>query len=165
MQRRLILTAVCAPILTACGFQLRQAPNFAFTSLYSGVAASSALGNELKRNLVASGKVQVITDARQIDSAQVILDVLMDQRERVVVALNSSGQVREMQLRLRVKFKLRSREGKELIPETELLLKRDVSYNETVVLAKEAEEALLYRDMQSDIVQQLMRRLAALREL
>ena len=40
---------------------------------------------------------------------------------------------------------------------------RDVSYNETQALAKEAEEALLMRNMQSDMVQQLLRRLAAVR--
>ena len=56
-------------------------------------------------------------------------------------------------------------DGKELIPETELLQQRDISFNESAVLAKEAEEALLYRDMQTDIVQQLMRRLAAVKEI
>ena len=82
-----------------------------------------------------------------------------------MVALNSAGQVRELELRLRVKFRLRGKDGKELIPETELLQKRNVSYNSSVVLAKEAEEALLYRDMQTDVVQQLMRRLAAVKEI
>jgi LPS-assembly lipoprotein len=80
----------------------------------------------------------------------------------VVVGTNSSGQVRELQLRLRLKFKARTPQGKELLPETEIVLQRDLSFNESVVLAKDAEEALLYRDMQSDLVQQLMRRLAAL---
>ena len=56
-------------------------------------------------------------------------------------------------------------QGKELIPETELLQQRDISFNESAVLAKEAEETLLYRDMQTDIVQQLMRRLAAVKSL
>ncbi|MCM2253506.1 MAG: LPS assembly lipoprotein LptE, partial [Ramlibacter sp.] len=74
-------------------------------------------------------------------------------------------QVREFQLRTRLRFKLRTREGKELIPETELLQQRDISFNESAVLAKEAEEGLLYRDMQSDLVQQLMRRLAAVKTL
>ena len=36
-----------------------------------------------------------------------------------------------------------------------------MSYNETAALAKEQEEAALYRAMQSDIVAQVMRRLAA----
>jgi LPS-assembly lipoprotein len=66
---------------------------------------------------------------------------------------------------MRFGFRLRTLAGKELIPATELLLQRDISFNESAVLAKEAEEALLYRDMQSDIVQQIMRRLAAVKAL
>jgi len=107
----------------------------------------------------------VITDARQINEAQVILDVLLDQREKVVLSLNASGQVREFQLRLRFRFRLRTLAGKELIPASEIALQRDISFNESAVLAKEAEENLLYRDMQSDVVQQIMRRLAAVKEL
>ena len=162
-RRRQFLSLVPIAALTACGFQLRQAPNFAFTSLYS--VAATPLGNELRRDLVASGKLKVITDAKQQGDAQVILDILGDQRERVVIALNSAGQVRELELRLRVKFRLRGKDGKELIPETELLQRRNVSYNSSVLLAKESEEQLLYRDMQTDIVQQLMRRLAAVKEI
>ena len=41
----------------------------------------------------------------------------------------------------------------------------DVPAPSVALWAKEAEEALLYRDMQTDIVQQLMRRLAAVRSL
>jgi len=81
----------------------------------------------------------------------------------VVVGLNASGQVREFQLRSVVRFRLRTPQGRELIPETELVQQRDISFNESAVLAKEAEETLLYRDMQSDLVQQLMRRLAAVK--
>ena len=83
----------------------------------------------------------------------------------MVVGLGASGQVREFQLRNRVRFRLRTREGKELIPETELLQQRDISFSEAVALAKEAEEQLLYRDMQADIAQQLVRRLAAVKTL
>jgi LPS-assembly lipoprotein len=161
--RRLLLAALTVPLLSACGFQLRQAPDFAFRTLYTAVAEGSSLGNELKRNLESSGKVRVITAASEMVSADVVLDVLTDQREKVVVGVNASGQVREFQLRLRFKFRLRTPQGKELIPETELLLQRDISFNESAVLAKEAEEGLLYRDMQGDIVQQVMRRLAAVR--
>jgi LPS-assembly lipoprotein len=151
-------------VLSACGFQLRQAPHFAFSSIYVGASPNSALANEFKRSIASGGNVSLI-DASGIDSAQVVLDVLTDQREKVVVGLNASGQVREFQLRTRLKFKLRTPQGKELIPETELLQQRDISFNESAVLAKEAEENLLYRDMQADIVQQLMRRLAAVKTL
>ena len=165
MQRRIFMASLAAgtasAALSACGFALRKAPDFAFSTLFSGLPESSPLGVELRRSLNATRKVRVISDVRQISEAQVILDVLSDQREKVVLSLNSNGQVREFQLRLRFRFKLRTLGGKELIPETELLLQREINFNETQVLAKEAEEALLYRDMQSDIVQQLMRRLAA----
>ena len=165
MQRRTLAAAGLLPLLAACGFQLRQAPNFAFNSIVIGAGPSSSLGNELRRSLAADGKVDVIVDPQKMPQANVVLDVLQEQREKVVVGLNATGQVREFQLRTRVKFKLRTPQGKELIPETELLQQRDISFNEAAVLSKESEENLLYRDMQSDIVQQLMRRLAAVKTI
>ena len=171
MQRRafLVFAASSASLalisLNGCGFALRKAPDFAFTTLYSSLAESSPLGVELRRSLEATRKVKVISDAGRINEAQVILEVLLDQREKVVLSLNASGQVREFQLRLRFRFRLRTLAGKELIPASEIALQRDISFNESAVLAKEAEENLLYRDMQSDVVQQIMRRLAAVKEL
>ena len=165
MKRRTLI-ALGAPLaLAACGFQLRQAPKFAFKSIFISASPSSPLGNELKRSIAADGAVQVVGDVGQVDKADAILDVLSELREKVVVGINTSGQVREFQLRLRLRFKLRTPGGKELIGDTELLQQRDISFNETVVLAKEAEENLLYRDMQTDIVQQLMRRLAFVKTL
>jgi LPS-assembly lipoprotein len=166
MRRRELLALPALPLLlTGCGFQLRQAPHFAFSTISVTGPAGSSLVTELKRTIAFSDGVTVIGDAARIDSAQVIIDVLMDQREKVVVGLNASGQVREFELRTRMHFKLRTPQGKELIPDTELLLQRDISFNESAVLAKEAEENLLYREMQTDLVQQLMRRLAAVKSL
>ncbi|MDP2255906.1 MAG: LPS assembly lipoprotein LptE [Polaromonas sp.] len=168
MQRRSLLSLMASTAafsLSGCGFALRKAPNFAFTTLYSSLAETSPLGVELRRSLESTRKVKVITDGRQINEAQVVLDVLSDQREKVVLSLNAAGQVREFQLRMRFRFRLRTVAGKELIPDTEILQQRDISFNESAMLAKEAEEGLLYRDMQSDIVQQIMRRLAAVTAL
>ncbi|MCB2028172.1 MAG: hypothetical protein KDH18_05510, partial [Rhodoferax sp.] len=120
---------------------------------------------ELKRNLAAIDSLSLITDSAQQKSADAVLDILSEAREKTVVGVNTSGQVTEFQLRSRLQFRLRTPQGKELIPATELLLNRDISFNESAVLAKEAEEGLMYRDMQSDIVQQLIRRLAAVKSL
>jgi LPS-assembly lipoprotein len=165
MQRRSGLTLLATLALTACGFELRRAPVLAFKSIYAGFAEASGLGNEFKRAISASGQVRVVRDLREINTADVVMEVLQDQREKTVVALNSAGQVLEFQLRLRLRFRLRTPAGKELLPETEILQQRELSFNESAVLSKDAEELLLYRDMQSDIVQQLLRRLAAVREL
>ncbi|KQP12162.1 LPS assembly lipoprotein LptE [Pseudorhodoferax sp. Leaf267] len=163
--RRTLLTGALALPLAACGFKLRAPPDFAFTSIYIAMPEASPLGNELRRNLNGTGRVEVITDPARALQAQVRLEPTLDQRERVVAGLNSSGQVRELQLRLRFRFRLRTPQGTEPIPEVEILQQRDMSFNESVVLSKDAEEALLYRNMQSDIVQQIMRRLAAVKTL
>ena len=166
MQRRVYLSLLLcgtATGLAACGFALRRAPEFSFKTLFSPLAETSPLGVELKRSLESGGNVRVIGDVLQKDKADVILEVVSDQREKTVVGLTAAGQVREFQLRIRFKFRLRTPQGLELIPDTEILQQRDISFNETVILAKEAEEGLLYRDMQSDIVQQIMRRLATVK--
>lgn len=165
MQRRVLALLAAPLLLSACGFQLRQAPDFVFDSVYVSAPTSSQLGNELKRNLASNGNLRVLAEPTPPQQAQVVLDLLANQREKVVVGLNATGQVREFQLRTRIRFRLRTPQGKELIPDTELLQQRDISFNESAVLAKESEENLLYRDMQTDLVQQLMRRLAAVKAL
>ncbi|MBE7366854.1 LPS assembly lipoprotein LptE [Ramlibacter pallidus] len=162
MQRRLLLASASVLALGACGFQLRKAPDFVFDEIAINGDPNSALANQLGRSLSADGRVTVLRGGAAPASTDIILDIPVELREKVVVGLNASGQVREFQLRLRVRFRVRTPGGRELVPETELLQQRDISFNEAAVLAKEAEEALLYRDMQNDIVQQLMRRLAAL---
>lgn len=165
MQRRLFLFTGSAFALAGCGFKLRGAPDLAFQSLYINAPTASGVGNELKRNLATLGKLTLIEDPNRQTTADAILDILYEAREKTVVGVNTSGQVREFQLRTRMRFRLRTPQGKELITPTELLLQRDISFNESAVLAKEAEEGLIYRDMQTDIVQQLIRRLAAVKAL
>lgn len=164
MHKRTLLTWLAAAPLAACGFRLRGAPEFSFRTLYVQAPPSSPLGRELLRTLQgAGGNLAVITDPARLPQAEAVVEILSEQHERVVVGLNASGQVRELQLRLRMRFRLRGQQGQELIPDTELLQQRDISYNETIALSKEGEEALLFRNMQTDLVQQLMRRLAAVK--
>lgn len=164
LRRTLLCSLPASLALASCGFQLRGQQSFAFTSLYAIFADNSPLASELRRTLEAQG-VRVITDSRDARGSDVMLQVLVDQRERVVVGANASGQVREFQLRVRFKFMLRNQAGLELIPETELLLHRDTSYSETKALSKEAEEVQIYRTLQTDIVQQTIRRLAAVKSV
>jgi LPS-assembly lipoprotein len=162
LSRRLLLASGAAA-LAGCGFELRRAPELRFRTIQLlGFKPRSPLAEELRRNIDSSKTTLVVESAAQ---AQVQLEALADARERSVVASTAAGQVRELQLRARLNFRVRTPSGKELIPATEILLSRDMSYSETVALAKEQEEALLFRAMQSDIVAQVMRRLAALQSL
>ena len=163
MQRRLLLAGTAAAALAGCGFQLRRAPEFAFDTM--AVPAGGGVATELRRTLASVPNIKVLPASAKPADAQVVLDIIENSQQKVVVGINAAGQVREFQLRSRLRFRLRTPQGRELIPETELLQTRDVSFNESAVLAKEAEEGLLYRDMQTDLVQQLMRRLAAVKQI
>lgn len=157
LNRRLLLLGTS--VLAGCGFELRRAPELRFRTLaLTGFAPRSPLADELRRSIDAS-KTTLVVDTPA--KAQVVLHAIADARDRSVVASTAAGQVRELQLRARLEFKLATPAGKELIPATEILLSRDLSYSETNALAKQQEEAFLFRAMQSDIVAQVMRRLAA----
>jgi LPS-assembly lipoprotein len=145
------------PLLPACGFQLRQPPKLAFSSIaLQGFAHDSSFAVQLKRELLA--QVRVLEDASK---AAVVLQVLEDRRDRSVVAQTSAAQVRDLQLRLTFRFRVTTATGREVVPRAELLAKRELSYSETAALAKAMEEADLYREMQTDLVAQVMRRLAS----
>ena len=142
--------------LAGCGFALRQTPPLPFSRIaLTGFAARSSLAVELRERLAASA--QVVDTPGQ---AEVVLQVRTDARSRTVVASTASGQVRELQLRIKFEFRLVTPGGSELIPSTELLHSRDMSYSETYALAKAQEEAEIFAAMQADLVQQVLRRLA-----
>jgi LPS-assembly lipoprotein len=143
--------------LTGCGWQLRGREPLPFSSLYVHAATTSQVGNEIKRTLRASNT----RIADKPESAQATLIIMSEIREKNILSLGGQGRVREYQLRFRVGYKLTDGKAVTFIPPTEIVLTREISFNDSEVLAKEAEEALLYRDMQTDAVHQLMRRLRA----
>jgi LPS-assembly lipoprotein len=154
-----LLIAITA-MLGACGFHLRGAANLPFKSIYLGSATSTPLGIELKRNIEASGNTIAVPKEQ---GAEAIMEVLAQSQEKVILTLNSQGRAREYVLYYKFTFRLKDAQQKELMAPTQITLKRDISYNESQELSKVAEEALLYRDMQTDLVQQILRRLAALK--
>jgi LPS-assembly lipoprotein len=147
--------------LSGCGFELKKPVQVPFKSIYGNFSELTPFGMALKRVILASGKVELITDPKKMDQAQVILEIVHELRDRSILGRTAAGTVNAYQLRLMVSFKLRTQDGTELIPETDIYLSRDISFNETIVLSKEAEEQLLYRNMQTDIAEQIMRRVAS----
>jgi LPS-assembly lipoprotein len=158
------LAALCMlALLAGCGFQLRGnggTYNMPFHSIYVGFPDTSPLGTELKRNLRAADSV-VIADKPEGADAQFL--VVSEARGRQILSLNNLGRVREYLLTYTLTFRVLDAKGAEMLGPTEITLKRNMAFNEQEVLAKESEAALLYRDMQSDLVQQVLRRLAAMK--
>jgi len=160
-RRRRVLVAPAALMLAACGFELRRPPEMQFQSVQLvGFAPRSPLALELRQSIDASQSTRVVESG-----AQVVLEALADERGRSVVAYTAAGLVRELQLRARLSFRLRTPAGRELIGPTEILQSRDLSFNEGIALAKQYEEAAQFKAMQSDIVAQVIRRLAAVPKL
>jgi LPS-assembly lipoprotein len=159
-RRRQWLAAALLLPLAGCGFELRRAAPLGFERIaLTGFAPSSPLGLELRRQL-ASSAAQVVESPLQ---AQVVLQVITDAPTRVAVATTSAAQVRELTLRLKLVFRVQTPAGRELIGPSELTLSRDMSYSENAALAKEQEEAEVFREMQTDIASQVLRRLAAIK--
>jgi LPS-assembly lipoprotein len=154
--RKLLALAV-GLALAGCGFQLRGTAEVPFETLYVP-NPTGGIALDLKRNIQAGTRAKVVDNAKD---AQAILQFTEEVRNKEILSLTGTGRVREFQLRYRVGFRVHDGKGGEYVPLSLIQLTRDVTFNDSEILAKEAEEQLLFRDMQSDMVQQIMRRLAA----
>ena len=141
----------------ACGFQLRGTADVPFETVYLP-SPTGGVQLDLSRQIQAGTRAKVVDDPKK---AQAIMQFTEETRQKEILSLTSAGRVREFRLRYRVGFRVHDGKGNDYVGQNTIELTRDVSFNDAEVLAKEAEEQLLYRDMQTDMVQQIMRRLAA----
>ncbi|MBZ0104770.1 MAG: hypothetical protein K8H84_03980 [Sulfuricella denitrificans] len=155
-----LLLLVLLLTLGACGFHLRGPAQLPFETIYVQ-GGGTQLGPDLQRYLRSGSNVKVVQTPGE---AQAVLQILDESREKRILSLTGGGRVGEFELFYRLSFRLHDGKGSELMPTQQLELKRALSFSDVQVLAKEQEEALLYRDMQSDAVQQVVRRLSALKK-
>jgi len=156
MAMRLLLLLTVS-LLTACGFHLRGDAGMPFEKLHLRVADPGTLFiRDLRRSLEAS-KVVLVGTAEQAD---VVLEIASEVPEKQILTLGGTGRVNEFRLTYRVSFRAFDLQQQDWIPAEEIALRRDYSYDDTKVLAKEAEENLLYKSMRSEMVQQIVRRLS-----
>lgn len=156
---RVLLLAVTLA-LAGCGFQLRGTASLPFDTLYMPPATGGGIALDLKRNIQAGTRTTVVEDPKQ---AEALLEFTQEAREKIILSLAATGRVREYRLLYRVGFRVHDGKGGEFVPASTVQLTREITFNDSEVLAKESEEQLLFRDMQFDMVQQIMRRLAAAR--
>ncbi len=142
--------------LASCGFQLRGDIVIPFKDLHVAAAANSPIAADLKKKFVAA-QTPMAADAGKADGR---INIAEEARDRIILSLSGAGRVREYQLKLRVVYTVTDSKGAVLIPRTEMNLTRIMSYDDAFVLAKAQEEVLLYRDMDNDVVQQILRRVS-----
>jgi len=144
--------------LAACGFQLRGTASLPFETLYISSPAGNPIGTDLRRFVKAGTTTRIVDDPK---NAAAILEVISAVNEKQIMSVSGGGRVREFDLRYRVSFRLIDAKGVELIPANEIALRRILPFTDAQVVAKEGEEAMLVREMQSDAAAQILRRLEA----
>jgi len=112
--------------------------------------------SELRRNLEANKLILV----GAADQADVVLNIVSENLEKQILTLGGSGRVNEFRLNYRVSLRAYDLKQQDWIPAVDIALRRDYSFDDTRILAKEAEENLLLQSMRSDMVQQVVRRLS-----
>lgn len=145
-------------LLAACGFQLRGAYALPYESLYLAYPDYSVIGVSLKRAIRASASTRLAATA---SDAQATLVPGAEYRDRVILSVSGTGRISELRLRYLYNYRVTDDKGRDLVQPASIELVRDLTYDDSNVLAKQQEETLLWRDMENDLVQQLMRRLAA----
>jgi LPS-assembly lipoprotein len=154
---RLAMLVIAATLVSGCGFQLRGTATLPFDTI--SVPSETPLAIDLQRNIASGTNAKVVP---QTDNPQAILALLSEARDRLILSLNANGQVTEYELRYLVGFRVYSPKGTDFIPSSQIVLRRPITFNDQV-LAKEQEAELIYREMQQDMVQLIMRRLAAVK--
>ncbi len=154
----LFVTAISiGALLPGCGFQLRGQADLPFERIYVETDGFSLFAAELRR-AIQTGKAVEVTDSAE--QAQVVLKVLNERREKQILSLSSSGSVSEFVLLYQVSYRVMDNKREDLVAPNEISLRRAMTFDDTQTLGKESEEELLFRDMQADAVQQMLRRLS-----
>jgi LPS-assembly lipoprotein len=143
--------------LAACGsgFHLRGEASYPFTTFFLS-APNLAMAPELKRSLDTIGTAKLVPTAA---TAEVTLEVNSVEDTKTILSLSGGGKVAEYLLSKRILFRVHDNDGRDWLPTSEVLVRRSYTYSDTETLAKEAQEQRLWREMQTDAVQQIVRRL------
>ena len=153
--------AALAALVASCGFHLRGDASFPFSSIFVNAPSSPPISTELNRSLASASSAKIADSAA---AAEVVLEVPVVVDDKDVLSLSSGGSVREYQLVKRVQFRLHDKNGIDWMPAGEIVVRRAYTFNETQVLARDLQEQRLLREMQTDAVQQIIRRLQTARK-
>ena len=159
---RLLTAVLIAATLAACGFHLRGAGSagLPYRTMYISLPDTSEVSIWLQRYIRSTGNTDIVADAQ---SAEAIFQQIGDSRQKTILSVNAQGRVRGYRLQLTYTFRVVNAKGQILVPDNEISLSRDITYDDSNVLAKDLEEGLLWRDMNNDLVNQIMRRLSMIK--
>lgn len=159
---RIISALALAAIVAGCGFQLRGtlSSNLPYKTMFIALPETADVRIWMQRYINATGQTKIVDSAKEADA---VFQQLQDSRIKTILSVNAQGRVREYRLQLDYKFRVVNAKGQELVGPNEINLSRDITYDDSTVLAKDLEEGLLWRDMNNDLVNQIIRRLSIIK--
>jgi len=156
----MLFLLISAVLLSGCGFHLRGQAGMQFETLYlDATNPGTAFIKQLRLSL-ETNKVKLLDSPKQAD---VVLNIVSEMPSKQILTLDASGRVNEFELYYRVSLRAYDRQHNVLIPADNIEMRSDFPYDNNHVLAMEAEEALLYQSMRTDMVQQIVRRLSRIK--
>ena len=164
MPLRVVLALCFAALLTGCGFHLRgnSSGNLPYKTMAIALPETADVRIWMERYIKATGQTEIVEEPTQ---AEATFQQVSDTRQKSILSVNAQGRVREYRLHLNYQFRLVNAKGQEIVPVSEISLTRDISFNDNNVLAKDLEEGLLWRDMNTELVNQIVRRLSIIKPL
>jgi LPS-assembly lipoprotein len=149
-----------AALVAGCGFHLqgRQPMPEAFSYTYIDTKDEQTdFVQDLRKALIASGSKVIRTQG----SSGATVSVHEDELTERILSVSARNIPTEYELTYRVKFSVTAN-GKTLIDDEEISATRDLSFEESQLLAKEREQEILREALARDLVALVMRRLASL---
>ena len=160
MNRRLFLAVFPAALATGCGFQLRRLEGIPFASLYIDAPPGSVVAQRITASLKRDKTTRLTASAAE---AEAVLKIHSEARSKVILSLSGAGRVTEYRLGLNMNYTVSGKNERALAAPEAIELSRDLSYDDSHLLAKSSEESLLYRDMEDAAMRQILRRLQAIK--
>jgi LPS-assembly lipoprotein len=157
---RLACLLVAALTLNACGFHLQgrlPLPPALTTTRVIADDDQTDFVQGLRRALISSGST--LTDFSE--RATGVVRIHKDEVTQKIISVSVNNIPREYEVTYTVEFSVEGTSG-ELLPSQRVSITRDYSFDETKLLAKENEEAILREGMANDLVGIVMRRLSAI---
>ena len=145
--------------LIGCGFQLRGATDVAFSSIFIQ-GNTLVINKKLVKSLNTNG-VKVLPSA---EGAEMLLEIVGEESEKRILSLAGTGTVNEFELYYRVHYRSKLAGAELWSPVQTVEARRDYTYSDANLLAKQGEEKRLNENMQQDVISNLMRRLSALKK-
>lgn len=159
MNRRLFLAAIPAVLAAGCGFQLRRVDGVPFSSVYVDAPPGSMVAQRIRTSLAASQHTRLAATA---DAAEAVLKLSEEERSKTILSLSGAGRVTEYRLGLRLTYSVSGPTGHPWAAAETIELGREMTYDDSQLLAKAAEEQLLYRDMEDNAALRILRRLQSI---